>query len=254
MGFPELATMTTVEATTAVAAAPLVVLPVGAQEQHGPGMAMCTDTVRAEGVASRVVEGLAGRAVLAPALPYGVSPHHVAFAGTMSLTAATFQTMINELIDSLYDAGWRKILIITGHGGNAPALSVVAQDQLQLHPELWLAWSPITALAKPEIAQLDVTSVHGHSGQAETAQMQFLAPELVRDAELQPGTTEVSQLTGRARLSRSTLGPKLAVGFDSYHQGVLGDPRQVTAEDGKLIIDAVVDKITRFAQEMIMGD
>ncbi|MEV0287718.1 MULTISPECIES: creatininase family protein [unclassified Kribbella] len=75
--------MTTDEAQDAVRRAPLVIIPVGAQEQHGGGMAMATDTVWAVGVADLVAEPLGGRAVVAPAVPYGASPHHMAFPGTV---------------------------------------------------------------------------------------------------------------------------------------------------------------------------
>jgi creatinine amidohydrolase/Fe(II)-dependent formamide hydrolase-like protein len=243
--------MTTDQARDAARTSPLAIIPVGAQEQHGGGMAMATDTVRAVGVAELVAERLAGRAVLAPAVPYGVSPHHMEFAGTMTLSPATFQAIVRELVDSLHRHGWQRFLVITGHGGNNAALSVLAQEFLN-RPELTFAWTPITAIVSDLIAGMEISEVHGHAGEAETAQMLYLAPELVQVDHLEPGATRLDELGVRARLSRQSQGPRLSVGFDAYHKrGVLGDPRRATAEDGRLLVETAADRIAAFADELL---
>ncbi|MEV5965341.1 creatininase family protein [Kribbella sp. NPDC051952] len=244
----KLAEMTTDQAQEAVRRSPLVILPVGAQEQHGGGMAMSTDTVRAVGVSERVAERLAGRAVIAPVVPYGVSPHHLAFAGTMSLSPATFMSIVRDLIASLQSHGWQRFLVITGHGGNNAALSVLAQEYVR--SELLFAWTPITSVVSDLIT--DVSAVHGHAGEAETAQMLYLAPDLVQADRLEPGATTLDELSTPARLSRQTRGPRLSVGFDEYHKrGVLGDPRRATAEDGRLLVETAADRIAAFADELL---
>ncbi|MEU4286577.1 creatininase family protein [Kribbella sp. NPDC026596] len=240
--------MTTDEALEAVRTAPLAIIPVGAQEQHGGGMAMSTDTVRAVGVADRVAERLAGRAVVAPVVPYGVSPHHLAFAGTMSLSPATFMSIVRDVIASLHTHGWRQFLVITGHGGNNAALSVLAQEYVR--SDLTFAWTPITSVVSDLIT--DVSAVHGHAGEAETAQMLYLAPELVQADRLERGATSLDELTTPARLSRQARGPRLSVGFDAYHKrGVLGDPRRATAENGRLLVETAADRIAAFADELL---
>jgi creatinine amidohydrolase/Fe(II)-dependent formamide hydrolase-like protein len=244
----KLAEMTTDEAQDAVRRSPLVIVPVGAQEQHGGGMAMSTDTVRAVGVAEKVAERLAGRAVVAPVVPYGVSPHHLAFAGTISLSPATFMSVLRDLIGSLREHGWRQFLVVTGHGGNNAALSVLAQEYVR--SDLTFAWTPVTSVVSDLIT--DVSEVHGHSGEAETAQMLYLAPELVQADRLEPGATKLDELTTTARLSRQSRGPRLSVGFDAYHKrGVLGDPRRATAEDGRLLVETAADRIAAFADELL---
>ena len=181
--------MTTLEAAEAVRARPLVIIPAGAFEQHGPGMPLATDTIRAEHVAELVALELAGRAVIGPSVPVGVSPHHLAFAGTVTLTTTTLAAVVREYADSLHRHGWRKILVITGHGGNNATLTTVAQDLLTTHPDLQFAWTPLTSLAADVVAGMRVSEVHGHSGEAETAQMLHLAPHLVHTERLAPGTT-----------------------------------------------------------------
>ncbi|TCO26402.1 creatinine amidohydrolase [Kribbella steppae] len=246
--FRRLAELTTDEAAEAVLRSPLVIIPVGAQEQHGGGMAMSTDTVRAVGVAELVAERLDGSAVVAPVVPYGVSPHHMAFAGTVTLSPATFMHVIRDVVASLREHGWRQFLVITGHGGNNAALSVLAQEYVR--EDLTFAWTPITSVVSDLI--VDVSEVHGHAGEAETAQMLYLAPELVQADGLEPGATRLDELTTPARLSRQARGPRLSVGFDAYHKrGVLGDPRRATAEDGRLLVETAADRIAAFADELL---
>ena len=247
----KLAEMTTDQARDAVRPAPLVIIPVGAQEQHGGGMAMSTDTVRAVGLAELVAARLDGRAVIAPPLNYGVSPHHMAFAGTVTLSPATFQSVLRDVVASLQQHGWSQFLVITGHGGNNAALSVLAQEYL-LQPDLTFAWTPITPVVSDLIAGMDVSQVHGHAGEAETAQMLYLAPELVQADLLESGATLLDELPPKARLSRQAQGPRLSVGFDAYHKrGVLGDPRRATAEDGRLLVETAADRIAAFADELL---
>lgn len=243
--------LTTEEAAEAVTTSPVVLLPAGAFEQHGPGLPLATDTIRAERVAELVATELGGRAVVGPSVPAGVSPHHAAFAGTISLTTATFAAVVGEYATGLHRHGWRKVLVITGHGGNNAALGTVAQDLLATHPALEFAWTPLTALATDVVSGLGVSEVHGHSGEAETAQLLHLAPELVRAERLTPGTTRHAQLDRLGALARRA-GPRLAVPYDRLTaNGVLGDPTRVTAGDGKSLVDEIVRRITGFVQEWL---
>lgn len=241
-----LAAMTTVEAATAVTDSPVVLLPAGAFEQHGPAMPLATDLVRAEHVTELVAARLDGQAVIGPSIPVGVSPHHMAFAGTATLSTATFAALVTEYATSLHAHGWRKIMVITGHGGNNAALGTVAQDLLRTHPDLQFAWTPLTPLAGAVVSGMDVSEVHGHCGEAETAQLLHLAPELVHRDRLSPGTTATADLDPLARLSRGGA-PNLAVPYDRLApNGVLGDPRRATAADGAAIVAAIVERITAF--------
>jgi creatinine amidohydrolase len=247
-----LAEMTTEEAAAAVTASPVVILPAGAFEQHGPAMPLATDLVRAERVAALVAAELAGRAVIGPSLPVGVSPHHLAFTGTITLTTTTLAAVLRDYADSLYRHGWRKILVVTGHGGNNATLTTVAQDLLTTHPDLEFAWTPVTALAADVVSGMGVSEVHGHSGEAETAQMLHLAPRLVHPDRLAPGATATAALDPLSRLSHRAGHPTLAVRYDRLSpNGVLGDPRRATAEDGRAIVDAVVKRLSSFVLEWL---
>ncbi|WP_285777094.1 creatininase family protein [Microtetraspora sp. NBRC 13810] len=240
--------MTTVEAAEAVRDSPLVIIPAGAFEQHGPGMPLATDTIRAEHVAELVAARLGGRAVIGPSVPVGVSPHHLAFAGTVTLTTGTLAAVVREYVDGLHRHGWRKILVITGHGGNNATLTTVAQDLLTTRPDVQFGWTPLTSLAADVVAGMRVSEVHGHSGEAETAQMLHLAPHLVHPERLAAGTTHVGQFDPFARLANRGGHPTLAARYDRLSpNGVLGDPRNATAEDGRAVVEAIVTRIAAFA-------
>jgi len=242
-----LAEMTTAEAAEAVERDTVVVLPVGAFEQHGPAMPLATDTIRADALAERVAAALPDRVVIGPSLPVGISPHHLAFPGTVTLRPTTFITVLREYVDSLAGHGWRRILVITGHGGNNAALGVLAQDLVHDRPDLEFAWTPVTALAPQAVAELGVSEVHGHCGEAETAQMLHVAPQLVRRDLLAPGTARLDQLDPLARLARTAGQPTMALRYDRLSaNGVLGDPRHVDAEDGRAIIDAATQRVVDF--------
>lgn len=253
MNAVRLAEMTTEDAAHAVTTSPLVLVPAGAFEQHGPGLPLSTDLIRADAVAELVAAELGGRAVLGPSLPVGVSPHHLAFSGTVSLTTTTFARVVHEYAESLHRHGWRKVLVINGHGGNNAALSTVAQDLLVTRPDLGFAWAPLTSLASDVVAGMDVSEVHGHSGEAETAQLRHLAPQLVHDDRLAPGTTRRAELDSLGTLSRKA-GITFPVAYDRLsHNGVLGDPRRSSAEDGKSLVDTIVSRIADFAEEWLAG-
>lgn len=242
--------MTTAQARASVERGAIVLLPVGALEQHGPALPLGTDTVRAEAVVSRVAAELGDAVVVGPTVPVGVSPHHLAFTGTISLRPATFVTVLREYLESIAGHGWRRVLVVTGHGGNNAALGVLAQEVLRELPELELAWTPVTAVASDHVAAMDTSEVHGHCGEAETAQMLHVAPDLVRTDLLEPGTTRLDELDALSHLARTHKSPALALPYDRLSaNGVLGDPRRATADDGRVIIDLVTERLVDFLTE-----
>lgn len=101
-----------------------VVLPIGSTEQHAY-LSLGTDSILAERVAAEAAEPL-GVLVL-PVLPYGITPRFAAYPGSPSLRAETFVAVLRDLLDSLNNQGFRRIMLLNGHGGNAPA-AVLAEE------------------------------------------------------------------------------------------------------------------------------
>lgn len=108
------------------------VLPLGSVEQHGY-LSLCVDQLLAERVAQEAAEPL-GVPVF-PALPYGLAPYFQAYPGSMTLRVETYVRVVRELLDGLRRSGFRRVLIVNGHGGNRPAASLVLEYGLD-HPQM----------------------------------------------------------------------------------------------------------------------
>jgi len=119
-----------------------VVVPLGSTEQHAY-LSLATDNVLAERVAVEAAEPL-GVLVL-PVLPYGVAPSFTAYPGTVSLPLQSFLTVVRDVLDALYAQGFRRVLVVNGHGGNTPARTVGQEwsadhrDAQTIHHDWWMA-------------------------------------------------------------------------------------------------------------------
>jgi creatinine amidohydrolase len=125
-----------------------IVLPLGSTEQHGY-LSLGTDNILAERVSLEAAEPL-GVPVLA-VLPYGLTPAFAAFPGSPSLRLETFAALLRDLLDSLYGQGFRRFLLVNGHGGNTPGGSlarewVAGQPDAQVIFHSW--WSSDRVLAR----------------------------------------------------------------------------------------------------------
>ena len=107
------------------------VLPLGSTEQHA-GLSLATDSILAERVSIEAAQPL--DVPVFPVLPYGVAPAFAAFPGSVNLRVATFALVIRDVLDSLKRSGFRRLLIVNGHGGNQPA-AAVAQEWMMDNPD-----------------------------------------------------------------------------------------------------------------------
>src|SRR3546814_16749299 len=131
--------------TTQAARAPLVLVPVGSIEQHGPHLPLDTDTTIAVAVAEAVAATLAGHLPgtwVAPALSYGSSGEHQSFAGTCSIGTPTLRLVLVELVRPMRTWAHR-VLFVNAHGGHLEATrSAVPQNRHQAHPVTWVPDAP----------------------------------------------------------------------------------------------------------------
>jgi creatinine amidohydrolase len=156
-----------------------LIIPTGSTEQHGPNGLIGTDHLVAEGVARAVGERCG--VPVHPTVTVGMSLHHLGFAGTSSLTAATFGRVLTEIVESTARHGFRRFLFINGHGGNNEAGSAAASDLLARRSNIdwiWRAWWD-----KPEIEAL-ATEFFGdrngdHATPSEISITMYLYPGLV---------------------------------------------------------------------------
>jgi creatinine amidohydrolase len=134
------------------------VVPLGSTEQHAY-LSLLVDALIPERLAQEAAEPL-GIPVF-PVLPYGLSPYFSAFPGTITLRLQTYVGLIRDILDSLSGAGFRRIVLLNGHGGNAPA-GAVAVEWMAEHPghqvKLFNWWIAPKTLAK--IKEVDPVGSH----------------------------------------------------------------------------------------------
>ncbi|HNP70243.1 MAG TPA: creatininase family protein [Kouleothrix sp.] len=232
------------EELRALAPEALVVLPVGAVEQHGPHLPVGTDRFTAEYIA-RAAADAAGASIpvlVAPTLPFGSSQHHIPFGGTLSLGSETYYRLLCDLCESLIACGFRRIFILNGHGGNNELIQLVARDLALRHDAhlaaaaYWtIAWDALVAEGAQQAAGLP-----GHAGTFESSLILALRPELVheprphRDA---PADTD----------ARGFYAPYRAELHGSWQrmQGYTDSPDQASTERGQRYLAAIVDAVAR---------
>ncbi|PSK93803.1 creatinine amidohydrolase [Murinocardiopsis flavida] len=229
---PDLTHMTWREVRDAGRAS-IALLPIGSQEQHAAHLPMGTDTVLAEAVLDAALERLGGDGppvVRLPALPYGHSPHHV-FAAAVSLSAPTLLAVLADVLDSLARSGFRRIMVVNGHGGNDEAMRL-AVKRFALETDVALAacsyWSVTDGGTEGE--RPDATP--GHAGWFETSLMLAARPESVRRPVAAGGPAE-------APLFDRPPHPGLTVerhGEWERAGGTTDDASGATAEDGALLL------------------
>lgn len=242
---PELAGLTWPEARSALGRARLALVPVGSCEQHGPHLALSTDLAVAEGLAGRLAADLQDDAVICPAIPYGLSEHHMAFPGTLTLRPATFVSMVLEVVESLAHWELRRVLVVNGHGGNIDALRLVARTARRDHRCLVAAvmWAQ---LAADEIARRATSATYGHACEAETSVAMVLAPDCLRLERIgEPARREPPDpltLPQRPVVDRATWL------HEWTEDGALGDPRLATRELGEAVVEVAYRRALTFAR------
>jgi creatinine amidohydrolase len=136
----------------------LAVLPIGSTEQHC-GLSLCTDHILSERVATEAAEPL--RVPVFPGLPYGITPYFMAYPGTVTLTVETHGRVLREIIDSLATAGFKRIVVVNGHGGNLPGQAVV-EECMRAKPEIRVKfhnwWNATATWAK--VKEIDAVASH----------------------------------------------------------------------------------------------
>lgn len=219
------------------APAPVLLVPVGSLEQHGPALGLATDALVAAHATQRAAARLAARAgteqrfLVAPVVPYGASGEHEDFPGTVSIGHDALHLLLVELARSA--CRWAQgVVLVNGHGGNVATI-VDAVSQLRAEGRA-VAW---TACRVP--------GADAHAGRAETSLMLALAPETVLVERLEPGCTDpVADLMPRLR----TEGVRAV-----SPNGVLGDPTTASRDLGRRLLADVVDRLVGELADIDVG-
>lgn len=203
---------------------PLVLVPVGSIEQHGPHLPLDTDTAIAEAVSRGVASVIGGNVLVAPALAYGSSGEHQAFAGTSSIGTDILRSVVIELVRSM-DTWAGRIIFVNAHGGNVAALSkAVFQMIAEQHAAGWVPCA--------------TEDVDLHAGITETSLMLHLRPDSVR--------LDLAEV-GETRPLSEIMPLLMAGGVGAVSpNGVLGDPAGAsTAMGERVLADMTADAVRR---------
>lgn len=223
----------------------MVLIPVGAIEQHGPHLPVMTDTLAAAEVSRRTALLLTEEghpAVVAPAVWSGLSPHHMMFPGTITLDYDLFASLIKQICRCIHQHGFRRIVLINGHGGNVDPLRVLVREINEMlgRPAFVATYWNAVGSAMREI--LDTDTGIGHSGEAETSILLALRPDLVE--------RPFDRSKGPDRPDPEELREGVAFTFRTYRDrttiGVIGDAETATAEKGEKILSVAAGQLAQF--------
>jgi creatinine amidohydrolase len=230
----------------------VVVLPVGSVEQHGRHMPLGTDTLLAHSTALAAAKRLDGRVAVLPPPWYGFSAHHMRFTGSVTLKPETMIALVEDIVTSVVAHGFRRVLILNGHGGNNGVIDVLASKLGHAHyGKARIASLTYFVLARKRIAELreSETGGMGHACEFETAMLQHVRPDLVAIEKAavkypDPGSRYLTTdlLGGSAIRTYHDFG-------DLSETGTLGDPSLATPEKGAKFFDAVVDELVAFIED-----
>jgi creatinine amidohydrolase len=236
---------------------PVALIPLGSIEQHGPHLPLGTDTY----CALSLCEAVAAKtnAIIVPLCWPGVSEHHMGFKGTITLKPETFRHIILDAIESLSRHGFKRVLVINGHGGNTVTIDYAIQEaSKRFHVTTLLAKSVPAAPAEASRAALKDFDLH--AGKDETSLVLHVRPELVemeRMKDFAPTVrfpNEISKL--REMLATPDEDPSLLMQMATAYipasheltsSGVWGklSPEESNSEEGKHYFEATVARLIR---------
>jgi creatinine amidohydrolase len=218
----------------------IAVLPLAATEQHGPHLPIGTDVMIAQAYLARVRELMPEElpAIFLPLQRVGISTEHIAYPGTLTLPADLALRSWMALGESVARAGVRKLVMVTSHGGNSAAMTLVAQELRAGHGMLAVTtgWSRLSA---PEQCFDPEEVRHGiHGGAVETSIMLARYPQHVRHDEIAEfRSTGVAMDKDYHWLSPHRPAPFAWQAEDLHPSGAIGDATQASAEKGQRLLD-----------------
>jgi len=218
-------------ASSEVPADSLLLVPLGSCEQHGPHLPLDTDLRIANWLCDQLAQSLSD-AVIAPPISIAASGEHQGFAGTLSIGVSVLESVVTELVRSALPTPgvgpFTAVLFVNGHGGNIAAVNA-AVARLRLESRLVAVWNP------------QVAGGDSHAGRTETSMLLHLDPTCVRTDCLQAGSTERWRDIS-ARVMAEGLATVTA-------NGVLGDPRDATSEEGAQVCADLLLDLQRFVTD-----
>ncbi|MBI2954114.1 MAG: creatininase family protein [Chloroflexi bacterium] len=227
------------------AATTTVIFPTASIEQHGPHLPIKTDTEICEAVCRRAAEIAAAEVsvTVAPTLSFGLSQQHFRFPGVIALSTETFYRVVREVCESLARSGYRRIMIINGHGGNDAMIRQAGKD-MAVELDVAIASASYWAIARQALIQeghaLDVGQVAGHAGGFETSCMMALRPDRVGPEARSPRRDPI-QSSNMGKFDGLVVNEREKWGVD----GCSDDARSASIENGQRFIAIIARELAK---------
>lgn len=228
---------------------PKVIVPVGATEQHGPHAPFGTDWILSTEASVRLAKRIG--ALVAPAIPYGVSGDHRGYAGIPYVSAGTMTALVQDLVVSLAEGGFREIILVNGHYTNVVSLHAAVMEIGDRVPRgtIVFPFNYWDALPPDELAAYLGAEVGLHANIGETSAVMAVDESLVDldravreypafPSEPTPAMVSAYFFSGRGTLPRAS------------RSGVWGDPTGSSAEQGRRYLDQIEEACVRFVAEV----
>jgi len=236
------------EMNEAIAAQKLVILPTASTEQHGKHLPLDVDLFLCESVCLEVGRRAAGRALVLPPIAYGLNLHHIDFPGTIHIEPETFIAFGLNITKSVAYHGFEKILIVNGHGSNAPLIDLIARRTVLETKSLCFA-TGYAAFLLQAFEPIRESAVMAHADEFETSLYLHLAPDRVRMGLAARGDDR------RGKYVSSDSTRNYPVRFNDFwgrwtQTGVHGDATRATAEKGRILFEAAVNGLVELVDEL----
>ena len=210
-----------------------IIIPIGSTEQHGPHLPVSTDTIIAEYFANQLTKKIPSYSL--SGIPSGVSFEHRPFFN-ISISNDLLSELLSQICISLGENGFNQIIIINGHRGNMGVVQYIPQKVERINSKVKVFGINYWHLIEREF---------DHGGFVETSLMLAIAPKLVQMHKAKSGYLNKKMLhsTYTTFLSNTSS-------FKITRNGVLGDPRKATTEEGKKIISITIKNLVRTLKEL----
>lgn len=218
----------------------LVILSIGAVEQHGDHMPIMTDALIGEATLTRTMEKLDSdeHIWLLPPISYGRSDEHIGIPGTISLSTSTLAGIVTDIAKSLKASGFRRLLLFNTHGGNTDLLNVVSREIRIATGMMVFYLAPASLNVASDLMTPEELEFGIHGGDYETSILMHLKPDWVQEKY------RVREMPNMERFNYLTLESKVRFAWkmkDISHSGILGDATTATKEKGEIIQERITD-------------
>lgn len=230
-----------------------VLLTVAATEQHGPHLPLATDRLIGEHFAEALNASMQEHVLILPSLGIGCSGHHMGFAGTLSLSHATFAAVVKEIITSVLRHGFNKIILFNSHGGNQGICQVIVEQLGQEYPEAHFVGITWWVLAREALQDISETGPGGtgHACEFETSLMECIARGLVDKEKIQKGRNTPGFLWAEGDMLHGAKASYYRSMREMTSNGVFGDPTMASAEKGRRITAAVLSALREVTADLL---